>query len=245
MSEITSMETKKAARFYLKTLPCEEKVRITGEEARHMKVRRLAKGDQVCLFDGQGNEILGTIEAMEDGDVVIKVLGRQKVSSEGIFVALATAIPKGKRMDWLVQKATELGVGVIIPIVSQRAVVKPRGWQKGERWQTIMVEAAKQCKRAIVPEMLPPVNIDDILNEKGYDLKLALMPESEKKLKEVLRERKPEKILCLIGPEGGFTDEETRKIKAAGFIPVNIGNNILRIETAGAAVLSMINYEHG
>lgn len=238
------METKKAARFYLKTLPCEEKVRITGEEARHMKVRRLAKGDQVCLFDGQGNEALGTIEEIKREEITVKVLERQKVSSEGIFTALATAVPKGRRMDWLVQKATELGVGIIIPIVSQRAVVKPKQGEKSERWQKIAVEAAKQSKRATVPEILPPANIDDILDEKGYDLKLALMPESEKKIKEVLGERKPEKILCLIGPEGGFTDEETSRIKAAGFIPVNIGNNILRIETAGVAVLSMIDYEY-
>ncbi len=237
------METKKAARFYLKTLPCEEKVRITGEEARHMKVRRLARGDRVCLFDGQGNEALGTIDEIKRDDITVTVLGRQKVSSEGVFTALATAVPKGKRMDWLVQKATELGVGMIIPLVSQRAVVKPKEGAKSERWQKIAVEAAKQSKRATVPEILPPVNIDDILDEKGYDLKLALMPESERKIKEVLREKRPEKILCLIGPEGGFTDEETSKIKAAGFAPVNIGKNILRIETAGVAVLSMINYE--
>ncbi|MEM4264090.1 MAG: 16S rRNA (uracil(1498)-N(3))-methyltransferase, partial [Candidatus Woesearchaeota archaeon] len=213
------------------------------EEARHMKVRRLTKGNKVCLFDGQGNEALGTIEDIKEGEFLVHISDRQKVSYEGVFTTLATAVPKGKRMDWLVQKATELGAMVIIPIVSQRAVVKPKQGEKTERWEKIAIEAAKQSKRATIPKILPPADIDDILNEK-YDLKLALMPESDVKIKEVLREKKPEKILCLIGPEGGFTDEEKNKIKAAGFTPVNIGENILRIETAGITVLAMIKYEY-
>ena len=174
------------------------------------------------------------------------MLAREKVRIKGVSVDLATAVPKGKRFDWLIQKATELGIVSITPLVTHRSVVKPKGKQKSERWHRIGVEAAKQSQRKTIPEVAEPLSFDDFIEFiDGYDLKLIALPTEKQHLKDVLRKRKPKRIVCLIGPEGDFIDEEIKKAIAAGFFPVNLGEHILRIVTAGIAMLSMINYEYG
>ncbi|MBW3005113.1 16S rRNA (uracil(1498)-N(3))-methyltransferase [Candidatus Woesearchaeota archaeon] len=235
----------KITRFFTKKLPSGQIVRIEGDEARHMKVLRLNKGDQICLFDGTGNEIIGQITAIEPKKVEIKVVAREKVSTTGVLVDLAISVPKGKRWDWLIQKATELGVGRIIPILTKRGVVIPKKEGKSERWSRIAVEAAKQSQRATVPGITEPVKFEDLLDfTDEYDLKLIASTTAKQDLKSALQKKKPKRILCLIGPEGGFTDEEEDKAKKRGFIPVKLGKEILRVETAGIAMIAMIKYEY-
>lgn len=235
----------KITRFYTKNIPKWQIVRIEGEEARHMKVLRLKKGDQICLFDGSGNEIIGQITAIEPRKVEIRAITRQKVRTTGVLVDLATAVPKGKRWDWLIQKATELGVCRIIPILTKRGVVIPKKEGKSERWTRIAVEAAKQSQRATVPGITEPVKFEEILDFTGeYDMKLIALQTAEQPLKKALPKKRPARILCMIGPEGGFTDEEIKKAKKRGFIPVKLGKETIRIETAGIAMLSMIKYEY-
>jgi 16S rRNA (uracil1498-N3)-methyltransferase len=235
----------KTTRFFNEKLPKGQKVSIEGEEARHMHVLRLKKGDQICLFDGKGNELIGKIEAIGPRKVEIKVVARAKVRIDSTSADLATAVPKGKRFDWLIQKATELGVVRIMPLITHRSVVKPKQSAKSERWSKIGVEAAKQSQRSTVPEITEALKFDEFMDfTDDYDLKLIALPTAEQSLKEVLRKRKPNRIVCLIGPEGGFIDEEIETAKQKEFIPVRLGKEILRIETAGIAILSMINYEY-
>ncbi|MBW3002562.1 16S rRNA (uracil(1498)-N(3))-methyltransferase [Candidatus Woesearchaeota archaeon] len=235
----------KITRFFTKKLSSGQIVRIEGEEARHMNVLRLNKGDQICLFDGTGNEIIGQITAIEPRKVEIKVSAREKVRTTGILVDIAISVPKGKRWDWLIQKATELGVSRIIPILTKRGVVIPKKEGKSERWTRIAVEAAKQSQRSTVPGITEPVKFDDLLDfTDEYDLKMIASMTAKQDLKHALQKKKPKRILCLIGPEGGFTDEEEDKAKKRGFTPVKLGKEILRVETAGIAMLAMIKYEY-
>jgi len=235
----------KIIRFFSERLPNGQIVRIEGEEARHMHVLRLKKGDQICLFDGKGSELRGKIEAIGPRKVEITVSAREKVRISPISVDLATAVPKGKRFDWLIQKATELGIVRIRPIIAHRSVVKPKKGAKSERWSKIAVEAAKQSQRSTVPEITDALKFEEFIDfTDEYDLKLIALPTAKQGLKEVLRKRKPKRIVCLIGPEGGFIDEEIAEAKRKEFIPVKLGKEILRIETAGIALLSMINYEY-
>lgn len=235
----------KITRFFSKNLPSGRKVSIEGEEVRHMHVLRLKKGDQICLFDGKGKELKGKIEAIEPKKVEIKVVAREKVRINSISMDLAIAVPKGKRFDWLIQKATELGIVRIIPLITQRSVVKPEKSAKSERWSKIGIEAAKQSKRSTIPEITKAIKFEDFVNfTNEYDLKLIALPTAKQGLKEVLRKRKPKRIVCLIGPEGGFIDEEIEKAKQNNFIEVTLGKEILRVETAGIAMLSMIKYEY-
>lgn len=236
----------KTTRFFTKKLPIGQIVRIEGEEARHMKVLRLNKEDQICLFDGTGNEITGQITAIGPRKVEIKVIAREKVRTTGALVDLAISVPKGKRWDWLIQKATELGVSRIIPIVTKRGVVTPKKKGKSERWSKIAVEAAKQSQRATVPGITEPVKFEEMLDfTEEYDLQLIATTTAKQDLKHALQKKRPKRILCLIGPEGGFTDEEKDKAKKRGFTPVKLGKEILRVETAGIAILAMIKYEYG
>lgn len=155
------------------------------------------------------------------------------------------------------QKAVELGVNRIVPVFMKRTVVTDKGnfGKKIDRWQRVSAEAVKQCKRGIVPEVLPAVKMNDVIGGFG-DFDIVLFPyENEKGLtiKDVLREfaaerqkgagTKKSKIAVIIGPEGGFSDEEAEAVKSAGGISVSLGKTILRTETAGMAALSMIMYE--
>lgn len=234
----------KIHRFYLKKQICEGKVRIEGEEARHIQVLRLHPGDQMEIFNNQGTSGLGTILKVCKDSIELNIDRIQKVRKNMILRVLASSAPKNKRFDMLVQKATELGVDEIIPISTKRTIVQPRE-TKIERLKRIAVEAAKQSGRNHVPEISQTITIEELMKRaKEFDLKLILDPKG-KKIKEALTNVRPKKIICLIGPEGGFNDEEIETAKRNGFIPVSLGAGILRVETAGIAILSTINYEFG
>lgn len=228
----------------MQNIPERQIVSITGDEARHMKVLRLQKGDKICLFDSTGKEISGQIQAIEPKKIEIKVTTIEKVSSAGVLIDLAIPVPKGKRWDWLIQKATEMGVNKITPILTKRGVVIPKKEGKSERWQRIAIEAAKQSQRGTIPEITDAKKFDEFIESiDGYDLKLIALPKAGQHIKHALQKKRPTIILCMIGPEGGFTDEEEDKAIKKGFTPVNLGKEILRIETAGMAMLAMIKYE--
>lgn len=232
----------KTHRFYIKNQVCEGKVRLEGEEARHARVLRIKPGDQIEVFNAKGEAGLGTIEKAGKNIIEISIVRSEKVSTRPIFRVLASSAPKNKRFDMLVQKATELGADKIIPISTKRTIVNPRE-TKIERLKKIAIEAAKQSGRNTIPEIENIISVEKLMKtSKEFDLKLILDPKG-KKIKEVLRNVMPKKIICLIGPEGGFTDEELEEAKKNGFIPARLGKEILRVETAGIAILSTINYE--
>jgi 16S rRNA (uracil1498-N3)-methyltransferase len=226
----------------------ESRIVITGPDVNHIaRVLRLGRGSALTILDGRGKAYAA----------VIQELGRDEVSCDinkelpltpacPVKVTLVQGIPKGDKMDLIIQKGTELGVSRVIPLICSRCVVRPAGDRlprKQERWQRIALEAAKQCRRPDVPEVAEPAELDGVLGSLPANC-TALIPweeEHEVTLKDLLYEIKAvEEIYIFIGPEGGFTAEEVAEARAAGVRPVTLGPRILRTETAGIAVITMV-----
>lgn len=243
-------------RFFVEQIRAKEKIAlITGRELHHLRdVLRLKKDDKVILFDGKGLEFTGNIEAVGKNEARIVIERELDVSKEGQFeIILAQGIARGEKMDIIVQKATELGVSRIIPFVASRVVPKLRGEQiakKTKRWQRIALEAAKQCRRDVVPQIEEPIPFSEVLNRYSLvaEKYIKIIPwEGEKKntLKDILRQEGFSGCIVLIGPEGGFEEREAVEAGKAGFVSVMLGPRILRTETAAITVVAIIQYELG
>ena len=235
----------------------ENKIRITGELLKHLRDSlRIKKGEMIFCVDEEGTKyaVLATHTGHDlfVGEI-IETTSKQKESA--IYIHLVQAVPKGPKLDFIIQKTTELGINAITPVISDRSVVrieKDRAEEKLRRWKKIAIEAAQQSNRLDVPDMALPISFHDYMASfKKGDLNLLLY-EGEKKtgIKEVLtaaQEAKSEikTIILLIGPEGGFSHEEVEMAVEAGFTPVSLGDLILRTETAPIAALSILRYEFG
>jgi 16S rRNA (uracil1498-N3)-methyltransferase len=221
-------------------------------EIRHLcRVLRLKTGDRVALFDGQGKEYPATIAHLSPQQVTFSLLPEASPSSKdpGEKIILGLGVLKSSKIDFIVQKATELGVAEFIPFYSLRVVPK---WDEAQtrmkrlRWEKIATEAAKQCGRAIVPKIYPPLTFVEALNiSLEQAVKIFLWEqERERVLKDVLLN--PSKtIFALVGPEGGFSESEALQAKEAGFHPVSLGPRILRAETAALVILSLLQFIRG
>jgi 16S rRNA (uracil1498-N3)-methyltransferase len=226
---------------------------ITGPDVNHIaRVLRLGAGDRITVLDGRGALYEAVIERAGKDEVLCAIEKRSKVdSASSLRLTLVQGIPKGDKMDLIVQKGAELGVSRVIPLISQRVVVKLEGDKSGkkrERWQRIALEAAKQCRRPDIPEVEEPAGWDQVLANLPGEA-LALMPWEEENalsLREVLMGNTPkEDVFVFIGPEGGFTAGEVERARARGVRPVTLGPRILRTETAGLAVVAIILYQWG
>ena len=232
----------------------EDQVTIKGDEARHIvQVLRLKEKDKIKVFTGKGKEY--SIEIKEAGkkEVIGKILKESRLNTEpAVEITLIQGIPKSNKMDFIVQKVTELGVKRIIPVITQRTIVKlneEKARARRNRWQRIALEAAKQSGRAIIPEVDEVTTFVQALNNISEE-NLNLIPWEEEEttsLKKVLKpitdHRVP--ITVFIGPEGGFTSGEVEAAKKRGALSVSLGPRLLRTETAGLAALVMILYELG
>ena len=222
-------------------------------DLHHMRrVLRLGEGDKVDISDGEEWEYETVIEEAGEQKAVLVILDKHKFAREPeIKITLYQGIPKGSKMEEIIQKSVELGVYGIIPVFMERTVVVDRGnfRKKLERWQKISDEAVKQCRRGIVPKIEKPLAFEQInagLNE--YDL--VIFPyenEQHRTIKDCLRELpisgKPERVAVIIGPEGGFSDKEAEMLAEKNIKGVSLGKTILRTETAGPAAIAMIMYE--
>ncbi|MDD5383148.1 MAG: 16S rRNA (uracil(1498)-N(3))-methyltransferase [Candidatus Margulisbacteria bacterium] len=223
---------------------------ITGADVHHIRdVLRLKIGDKLELSDGAGKIYEARISQIKKTEIICGIIASHQAESEPLAkVTLAQALPKGQKMDFVIEKGVELGVDRIIPVVTERTIGKKA---KLDRWRKLAKEAAEQSGRAIIPEISPPASFDEVLKMQP-DFDLALIPwelEKDNSLKEILSSSKAQntnyKILILIGPEGGFSHQEIDQAKAAGFQSVSLGKRILRTETAGLAALAAIIYELG
>jgi 16S rRNA (uracil1498-N3)-methyltransferase len=226
-----------------------------GEQTlRYIKsVLRMKKGESLILFDGAGWEYEAAIKTFLDDRVSIEVLKKNRIPEKAVKISLFQALPKATKMDFIVQKATELGADRIISFQSARTVPrlsqdKARG--KISRWRSIAQEASRQCGRADIPEIRGIVSFEEMLAcSEGRSLKIILWEEESKRnIKEILRDEKyagANDISCVIGPEGGFSREEIERAADKGFISATMGKNILKVETAVLAILSIIQYEKG
>ncbi|MFA6163473.1 MAG: 16S rRNA (uracil(1498)-N(3))-methyltransferase [Methylobacter sp.] len=217
-------------------------VELDDESAHYVRtVLRLKKDAEIILFNGHGGEYLCVVGEVSRKLVLIAVGQRNERSVESpLQVTLGLGISRGDRMDLSVQKAVELGVNKITPLLTERCVVQFKGEKKPQRlvhWQKIVQHAAEQSGRTQLPELL---EIEQLYNWVGgqQGLKVFLDPYAETSLAEL----KPEdmKVTLLTGPEGGFSDHERELAKAAGFIPVRLGSRILRTETASLAALAAV-----
>jgi len=223
------------ARFFVHGLPSEGTTNLDPEQSRHAKALRIAIHDPVELFDGY-NEYTGRLKGWDGNSATVEIMAKSEEKGiPGAQITLATAFPKGKQADFLIQKATEVGVDTIIPLNSKNSVVDPRE-TKLERLKKIAINACEQSGRTKIPKILSPITVDKILSEtKNYDL-CFIAEKNGKKIENISAKN----ILAIVGPEGGFTDAEISQAKEAGCIPVALGPNFLRTETAGIVLVATL-----
>lgn len=230
-------------------------VTLVGSDVNHIvHVLRMGKGDPLILNTTDGQELCCVIETIGDATVGCRVVSVAVNQTEPrVRVTLLQGIPKGEKMELIVQKSVELGVCSIVPILTERTVMRFHTPQdavkKQQRWQKIAEEASKQCGRGIVPTVQPVCSLEEALKaipERTLRL-VAYENERENSLKERIRnaamEDNIEDIAVFIGPEGGISAKEFALMKACGFKSTSLGRRILRTETAGISVLAALRYE--
>ena len=215
--------------------------------AKHAQVRRVQPGDVLQLFDGSGSDWPATVLAVGRSEVRVRLGAPQAVQRElQRHCTLALAMPANERMDALVEKATELGVAAVQPLMSQRSVLRlvgERAQRKQQHWQAIAEAACEQCGRAQVPVVAPVQELSAWLAalpkaDGSHRLLLSLQPDARPL--PVLLQPGPSTVLTLSGPEGGLTPEEEAAARSAGFVPVALGPRVLRADTAPLAVLAWL-----
>ena len=209
--------------------------------ARHVQVLRLQPGSEVTLFEGTGGEWAATVERMGRNDVAVRVGSHRDVEREpAVAVHLALGVPANERMDWLVEKAAELGVASLQPLVTERSVLRlsgDRARKKQAHWQAIAAAACEQCGGNRVPVVHPLADFADWAPAEGFARRvLSLHPEA----RPLLAARPHAPLLLLSGPEGGLSPREQERALAAGFEPVTLGPRVLRAETAPLAALAAL-----
>lgn len=230
------------------------KARISGDDGKHIvKVMRMEAGDCIIAVD-EGEAFISEItDILMDGVAVKKKDGPLPSNEMQVNVTIACGLPKGDKLDLIVQKGTELGMRSIIPFEAERSIVKwdtKKGSKKVERLQKIAKEAAEQCHRTIMPEVLSPMSFKQLLKEsRNYDIRFFADEEDAKgtdpnkiadRLKNVYHKQT---VLVVFGPEGGLSRKEAEEMSAADFLSVSLGPRILRTETAPLYFLSAMSYE--
>lgn len=229
-----------------------EAVRLPPDEAHHaLNVLRLGKGAEVDLFDGRGAAARGRIVEARRGRVGVRVESRgEPVPRSQPVVHLAFATPKGRRLDWLLEKAAELGAASLRPVVFARSVAGSNtgrlGPAKRQRWLAHCIAAAKQSRLAWLPEIRDPLTLGDFLGEvltepAGYFGLVGVVNGGARPLADVLSRAPAGRDVCLlVGPEGGLTRGELAEVVEAGFVPARLGRTTLRVETAAIALLAAV-----
>ena len=226
-------------------------ISVTGEEAHHIAdVMRLKVKDKVVTFDGTGKEYIGVIKEVGKKSIVIDVTDtREAPKTLAPRVTLIQAIPKREKIEYLIEKATELGVDSIVPVFTERTIPN---WDEEKRashvirWRKIAREASKQCGRLDIPKVPEIAQFSNIIkDEKLSGLKLiAALADDTEPIRRALKDFKGDQIIIAIGPEGDFTPDEVKSAVGRGFIPVSLGFRVLKSDTAGLFALSAIDYEY-
>lgn len=238
-------------RFYITDVPMtEETITITGSDVNHIKnVLRLKKGEQIIICNGQGKDCYCIINKVSDTEIIASLQSVEETATElGQKITLFQGLPKKDKMELIIQKAVELGVHEIIPVMTKRVIVKledkKKEEKKLERWQAISESAAKQSGRGVIPKIKPVMSYAQAL-KKAKDMGIGVIPYEN--AKDMNHTRKIinslgeySSIGIFIGPEGGFEEAEVSLAIENGIIPISLGRRILRTETAGLTVLSMM-----
>ncbi|MDR3638761.1 MAG: RsmE family RNA methyltransferase [Isosphaeraceae bacterium] len=229
-----------ADRFYSPDPPVEGRIVLEGDEARHLaRVRRVGPGCVVEVFDGKGFASVAEVVSVGRDRVELALAGEPLPErAPPCRLTLATAIPKGERFDWLVEKATELGVACLIPLVTERSVVDPRE-TKLARLRRLTIEASKQCGRSRLLEIEPPVPLPRLIAESVASVRVLAHPRGFPPARWPRIPVGGSAVLA-IGPEGGFTEQEIALARESGWTLGDLGTTLLRIETAGLAGGSLL-----
>jgi 16S rRNA (uracil1498-N3)-methyltransferase len=223
------------------------RVTLTGSAARHLtRVLRLRSGQAFTLFNGRGGEYAATIEALHGERVAVAVGESRPIERESpLALTLAQGVSRGERMDLIVQKAIELGASRIVPLLTERSVVRlgaSQAARKLEHWRAIAVAACEQSGRNRLPELSPLLSLSEFVSG-AAGTRLLLSPTGTMSLDDVPRTAAG--VTVLIGPEGGLTEAEQQTAVGAGFMPVRLGPRVLRTETAAIAALALLQREFG
>ncbi len=203
------------------------------------RVLRLAAGDAVQLFDGSGHEYRGTLLEAGKKRVTVELVEALPGQAESpLRIHLGQGLSRGERMDWAIQKATELGVSEITPLFSERCEVRlsdERGDKRLAHWRQVAISACEQCGRSVLPTLHPPLALADWLAQTAAELRLVLHPVAEP----LTSHARPASLAFLIGPEGGLSDAEVAQAQRAGYQAARLGPRVLRTETAPVVALSV------
>ncbi len=243
-------------RFYLPPeLAAGPALTLTGHEAHHaLHVLRLRRGDSVTVLDGAGAQRLCEVQDCGRDHLGLKVLERRHTPPLACQVTLLQALPKGKIIETIIQKATELGAARIVPLLTDRVVAHLDGGAaaaKAAKWQAVAVEAIKQCGSPWLPKVEEPVTPREFI-ERGQNVELPLLASLQEDARHprdyfraygLAHRRLPSTVCVWIGPEGDFTPDELVLIRSAGARPITLGPFVLRTDTAACYCLSVINYE--
>lgn len=234
----------------------DKKAKIDGDDVKHIyKVLRLECGDVININNCQGKEYKGEIESIDKKAVFVKILEEVEVNKESpLNIYLYQGLPKSTKMDLIVQKATELGIKEVVPILTERVEVKTllKEFKKLDRWNRIALEACKQCKRSLIPTIKEPLEFNDLLEEL-INMDLIIVPYENKEnygMKSLIRDIECEiknikNVGIIIGPEGGFEESEIKALEEIKANIITLGPRIFRTETAGIVCASIISYELG
>jgi 16S rRNA (uracil1498-N3)-methyltransferase len=227
------------------------RITLQGSAASHItRVLRLRVGAALVLFDGSGGEYESSIDKAHGGEVIVAIGARTPIERESpLLLTLAQGVSRGERMDLVVQKATELGVSQLVPVLTERSVVRLSAQQsdrKVNHWRAIAIAACEQCGRNRLPSVAAPVALRELLASGAANLpgtRLVLSPTASATLADLPHPSAG--LTVLVGPEGGLTDEEESAAIAAGFTALRLGPRVLRTETAAIAALTLLQREFG
>jgi 16S rRNA (uracil1498-N3)-methyltransferase len=229
--------------------PPPDRVLVEGAALHHMRVARLVPGEAVEVFDGRGRAWSARLESMEEAGAVL-LLGEERRDGGGRLVVLIQGLPKGDKLDWVLQKSTELGVSAVWPVLTERSVSRPKPAALGTRharWRRIVEEAARQSGRAEVPEVAALRPLPEVARALGAGEHLLILDEEEKseRLGTAVLAGPDRPVALVVGPEGGLSRAEVEMLRAAGGVPVSLGPLVLRTETAGLAALAVLRHLDG
>lgn len=237
------------ARFYHpEEITVGQMIALSAENKHHAaRVLRLRDGDLVTLFNGHGGEFCARIDSIRKDNIAVLVDSYQDIDRESpLHIELAQAICVNEKMDWIIQKSVELGVSSIQPVSTARSIVHLSDERSGKRlqhWQKIVISACEQCGRNQVPQIYPLITLPEWLSRKKMhrttqDILIMLSTTAAQSLKDLPEPAADAKVALVIGPEGGFTEEEELAIEHSGFAPMHLGSRILRTESAALAAIA-------
>jgi 16S rRNA (uracil1498-N3)-methyltransferase len=229
--------------FHPDTLLVEQEIELSSDALNHVaNVLRLKSGHPIVLFNGDGNEYSAQLSLVEKRRVLAMVEAQLSVSVESpLIIHLGQGISRGDRMDMVLQKSVELGVHEITPLITERCGVKlsPDRWlKKHQQWQKIIIGACEQCGRNVLPILHQPIELTQWFNQSTNQLRLTLHPRADKNIRHLSIPHHG--VRLLIGPEGGFSDQEIYQTEQSGFHTVQLGPRILRTETAALAAITSL-----